>query len=120
MNVKIIYKTNVTDGVLDDLAKEMPVIVSEVMEVAGGKLAILKRDQVALEFSLANKRDTGADIRIMVFARNIDSRTSSESHQANTILEKVVSVLSNSGDIYSVNIRLYFMEIRAAEHFASI
>jgi len=119
MNVRIVYKPHVAEGVLDALAKEMPAIISEIMEVAGGKLAILKRDQVALEFSQANHRDVGADIRIMVHARNINTRTSTESNQATTILEKVVSVLSESGDIYSVNIRLYFMEIRAAEHSAS-
>lgn len=120
MNVRIVYKSNVAESVLDDLAKEMPTIISEILEVAGGKLAILKKDQVALEFTQASPRDTGADIRIMVLARNINPRTSTEVNQANTILEKVVSVLSNSGARYSVNIRMYFMEIRAAEHSASI
>ena len=119
MNVKIVYMPNVTNNVLDDLAREMPVIISEVLEVAGGKLAILKKDQVSLEFSQSNSRDTGADIRIMVYARNIDPRTSTQNNQAKTILEKVVSLVSISGAEYSVNIRIYFMEIRAAEHTVS-
>ena len=119
MNVKIVYMPNVTSTFLDDLAKEMPVIISEVLEVAGGKLAILKKDQVSLEFLQASIRDTGADIRIMVYARNIDPRTSTQNNQAKTILEKIVSLVSKSGAEYSVNIRIYFMEIRAAEHSIS-
>jgi hypothetical protein len=116
MNVKIVYMPNVKSSVLDDLATGLPVIISEVLEVAGGKLAILKRDQVSLEFSQASPRDTGSDIRIMVYARNIDPRTSTENNQAKTILEKVVSLIAKFGSEYSVNTRLYFMEIRAAEH----
>lgn len=116
MNVKIVHMSNVAGSTLDDLASELPVIISEVLEVAGGKLAILKKDQVSLEFSQSSARDTGSDIRIMVYARNIDPRTSTQNNQAKTILEKVVSLISKSGDKYSVNIRLYFMEIRAAEH----
>jgi hypothetical protein len=116
MNVKIVYTPNVSENVLDDLAKEMPTIISEILEVAGGKLAILKRDQVVLEFSLANSRDTGSDIRIMVYARDINPRTSAEDNQAKRILERVNSVIAKSGSEYSTNIRVYFMEIRAAEH----
>jgi hypothetical protein len=116
MNVKIVYMPNVTDNVLDNLAKELPVIISEVMEVAGGKLAILKRDQVSLEFSQASPRDTGSDIRIMIYARDIDPRKSTEHNQAKTILEKILSLKAGSDAEYSVNIRIYFMDIRAAEH----
>lgn len=116
MNVKIVHMPNVTGSMLDDLARELPVIISEVLEVAGGKLAILKRDQVALEFSQASARDTGADIRVMVYARNIDPRTATDINQAKIILERIVSMVAKSGAEYSVNIRLYFMEIRAAEH----
>jgi hypothetical protein len=119
MNVKIVYMSKVTSNVLDDLAREMPVIISEVLEVAGGKLAILKKDQVSLEFSQSSTRDTGADIRIMVYARNIDPRTSTQYNQAKTILERVVTLVTKSGSEFSVNIRIYFMEIKAAEHSVS-
>jgi hypothetical protein len=110
---------NVTDYVLDDLAKGLPGVIAEVMEVAGGNLAILKRDQVALEFSQASPRDVGSDIRIIVYARNIDPRTSAENNQAKIILDKIIPLIANSGVEYSLNIRLYFMEIRAAEHLAA-
>jgi hypothetical protein len=120
LNVKIVYKSNVTAEVLDDLAQELPVIISEVLEVAGGKLAVLKRDQVALEFFQASSRDTGSDIRIMVFARNIDPRTSTVNNQAKIILDRIISLITKSGIEYSVNTRIYFMEIRAAEHSLSI
>jgi hypothetical protein len=118
MNIKIVYMPNVSGEVLDSLAKEFPVIISEVMEVAGGRLAILKRDQVSLEFSQASTRDTGSDIRIMVFSRDIDPRKSSEHSQAQVILERVVPLISKAGSSHSINIRIYFMDIRAAEHTA--
>jgi hypothetical protein len=116
MNVLIINKANVSDGTLDDLASELPAIMSRVLEVRGGNMAILKPEQVSLEFSLASVRDVGADIRIMVFARANDPRTSSENSLAKEILEQVVAVVANSGGNYSVDIRLYLMEIGAAEH----
>lgn len=115
MNVKIVYMPTVASSVLDDVARELPDIISEVLEVAGGKLAILKRDQVALEFSQSSPRDTGSDIRIMVYARNINPRTSTECNQAKIILDKIISLVTRSGTKCSVNVRLYFMEIRAAE-----
>jgi hypothetical protein len=116
MNVSIINKPIVKSNVLDELAKELPAIISEVMEVAGGNWAILKPEQVSLEFSEASPRDIGSDIRIMVYARNIKPRTSSENDQAKTILDKIIKLISKPGEEYSVNVRLYFMEIRAAEH----
>jgi hypothetical protein len=42
MNASIIYKTNVKSNVLDELAKDLPVIIAEVMEVPGGNVARLK------------------------------------------------------------------------------
>jgi len=42
MNATIIHKSKVKDEVLDELATVLPRIISEVLEVAGGKVAILK------------------------------------------------------------------------------
>lgn len=116
MNVSIVNKESVKGGVLDDLARELPVIISEVLEVPGGKLAILKPEQVSLEFSQASARDVGSDIRIMVFARSNDPRASTEKNLAREILEKIVALVARSGENYSLSIRLYLMEIGVAEY----
>ena len=116
MNATIIHKTNVKNAVLDNLAMALPDIISDALELPGGKLAILKPEQVALEFSQASPRDTGSDIKIMVFARNLAQRSSKKKDLAKEILEKVVSLTPKSGEQYSVDIRLYLMEIGAAEH----
>lgn len=116
MNVSIVNKSNVKSEILDELARELPGIISEVLEVPGGKLAILKPEQVSLEFSEANIRDVGSDIRIMVFARSNIPRESKENILANAILEKVIALVCKTCEKYSVSIRLYLMEIGAAEH----
>lgn len=116
MNVSIVYKANLKDSVLDDLARELPVIIAKTLEVPGGRLAIIEPEQVSLEFSQASARDVGPDIRIMVFARSNDPRTSSENDLARAVLEKVVALISGSGEKYSVNTRIYLMEIGVAEH----
>jgi len=115
MNASIIYKTNVTDNVLDALVQELPVIIAEVMEVPGGNLARLKPEQVSLVFSQASSRDIGSDMRIMLFARSNDPRSSTENDRANAILEKVVALNARCGEECSVNVRLYLMEIGTAE-----
>jgi hypothetical protein len=116
MNVLIINKANVKSNVLDELAKELPFIIAGVMEVPGGNLAILKPKQVSLEFSQASPRDVGMDIRIMAFARSNAPRTSTEDLRAKAILDKVIALISKSGEEYSVDVRLYLLEIGAAEH----
>lgn len=116
MNVTIISKSYVKSDVLDTLAKELPEIISGVLEIAGGKLAIIKPEQVALAFSEASSRDVGQDIRIMVFARINVQRVKAKSVHAAEILEEVVSVVARSGEQYSVNVRVYFTEIGMAEH----
>jgi hypothetical protein len=116
MNVSIITKPNVESSVLDELAKELPAIIAEVMQVPGGNLALLKPKQVSLEFSTASLRDIGSDIRIKVFARSNDPRTLTENDRAKAILEKVTAVIATSGEECSVDIRLYLMEVGAAEH----
>lgn len=115
MNASIIYKPNVNASVLDGLSKELPVIIAQTMEVPGGNVARVKPEQISLEFSEANIRDVGADIRVMVFARNNDPRISTENDRAKAILDKVVTLSTNSGEECSVDIRLYLMEIGAAE-----
>ncbi len=115
MNATIIHKTNVKGEVLDELAAVLPSIISEVLEVAGGKVAILKPQQVLLEFSEASKRDVGADIRVMLFARSNASRTSHENDLARSILEKIISLIAKNGEDYSIDVRLYLMEVGAAD-----
>lgn len=116
MNVSIVYKSNVKSEILDDLSRELPVIFSDVLEVPGGKLAILRPEQVSLQFSQASARDVGPDIRVMVFARTNIPRTSTKNNLTKEILKKVIALVTTSGEKYSVNIRLYLMEIGAAEH----
>ena len=120
MNASIISKPNVKDNALDSLATELPVIISGVLDVPGGNLAKLKPDQVSLEFSLASPRDVGSDIRIMVYARRNDPRIFKKNERAKTMLEKVVALVNKPGEEYSIDIRVYFMEIGAAEHALSM
>ena len=120
MNASIINKPNVKDSVLDDLATELPAIIADVVGVPGGNVAVIKPEQVSLRFSQASKRDVGADIRIMLFAKNNDPRKSTENQRAKGILEKVLAVVAKSGAEYSVDIRMYLMEIGTAEHALSM
>jgi len=119
MNAMIVHKINVKSSVMDALAKELPDIISDALELPGGKLAILKPEQVALEFSEASPRDTGSDIKIMLFARNLILRSSNDKELANKILENVVLLTTKLGDEYSIDVRLYLVEIGAAEHSLS-
>ena len=120
MNVSIISKLNVNSNVLDELAKELPVIIAKATEVPGGNVAIVKPEQISMEFSQASPRDSGSDIRIIVLARNNNPRISTENARAQEILEKVTALITKSGEEYSVDIRLYLMEVGAAEHSRSI
>ena len=117
MNVEIIHKVNVTDAVLNRLADKLPSIVSSFLEVPGGKLAILKPEQISLQFSLASARDIGSDVRIIVLARSVGPRTSAENKLAAAILDQVVALLGAiGGEKFSVTVRLYLTEIGAAEY----
>lgn len=116
MNVSIVTKSNVTSEVLDTLSKELPAIISGLLEVPGGYMALLKPEQVSLKFSQASIRDVGSDIRIKILASSNEPRLSSKHTLARDILEKVVSSFSKFAEEYSVDIRLYFMEIGVAEH----
>src|ERR1044072_7886221 len=111
MNVEIIYKDNVDGVVLDGLAAKLPSIISSLLEVPGGKLAILKPEQISLQFTLASARDIGTDLRIIVLARSIGPRTPAENKLAKGILDQVVALLGTMGDNLSVTIRLYLTEI---------
>ena len=116
MNVEVIHKANVTDAVLDGLASKLPSLISGLLEVPGGKLAVLKPEQICLHFSLASARDTGPALRINVLARSITPRTSVENKLAKAILEQVVALIGSKGAKCSVTIRLYLTEIGAAEY----
>ena len=119
MNAAIIHKECVKSSVLDELAKQLPAIIAEVMQVPGGHLAMLQPKQVSLEFTLASPRDIGSDLRIIIFARSNDPRTATENDRAEAILEKVISLIVNTDEKYSVDIRLYLMEIGTAERSLS-
>lgn len=116
MNARILSSRNVDEGMLDTLAREMPAIIAGVLDVPGGNLARLKPAQVSLEFSQASLRDVGSDIRIMLYAKRNDPRISTENERAKAILDKILALADNQGKDYSINVRLYFMEIGAAEH----
>jgi hypothetical protein len=116
MNAAIVHKANVKSGVLDAFATGLPGIISDSLEVAGGKVAILRPEQVLLEFSQASLRDVGPDIRILLFARRNSTRSTHENALARSILEKVVALIANFDEEHSVDVRLYLMEIGAAEH----
>jgi hypothetical protein len=45
MSASIINKPNVKSSVLDELAKGLPAIIAEVMQVPGGNMALLKPRQ---------------------------------------------------------------------------
>lgn len=119
MNSTVVHKINVKSSVLDELAKELPDIISNALELPGGRAAILKPEQVALEFTEASARDTGSDIKIMIFGRNLILRSSNKKELAKEILEKVVLLSTNPGDEYSIDVRLYLIDIGAAEHSPS-
>jgi hypothetical protein len=119
MNVSIVSKQIVKSNVLDQLAKGIPSIISGVLEIPGGRLAILKPEQISLVFTQASIRDVGSDIRIMVFARSNDPRSSSENELAKEILEKSVALIKESGEEYSFDVRLYLVEIGAAKYFST-
>jgi len=116
MNVSVVTKSHVTSEALDILAKELPAIISGLLEVPGGYMALLKPEQVSLEFLQASLRDVGSDIRIKILASSNEPRLSSKQTLAREILEKVISLLSKFAEHYSVDIRLYLMEIGVAEH----
>jgi len=120
MNAIVINRPNVRSSVLDDLARALPSIIADVTQVPGGKMAIVKPEQVSLQFTEASVRDVGSDIRIMVFARSNDPRTATENEMAKEILDKVLALVTMTGEAYSANIRLYLMEIGAAEYSPSL
>ena len=115
MNARIIHKSNVSDVVLDELSKELPSIIAEVMTVPGGNLAMLRSEQVALEFSEASRRDIGSDIRIILFARSNHPRKSTENDRAKLILDRISILVAEAAEQYSIDIRIYLMEIGIAE-----
>lgn len=116
MNVTIIIKPDVKNGTLDDLSRELPAIISKIMHVPGGRMAIVRPQEVYLHFCQASVRDIGSDIKVEVFARSNDSRTSAEDDLAREALDRITSVIRNSGEDYSVDIRIYLMEIGAANY----
>lgn len=115
MNVEIIHKANVTDAVLDCLAENLPTTISRLLEVPGGKVAVLKPEQISLQFSPASSRDIGSDIRILVLARSIRPRTTAENKLAKELLDDILSLIDGRGGKCSVTVRLYLTEIGAAE-----
>lgn len=116
MNATIVHKAHVKSSVLDNLAMALPGIIADALELPGGKLAIVKPEQVSLEFIQASPRDVGSDIKIMVFAKNLAPRSTQEKDLAREILEKVVLLTTKPGEEYSIDTRLYLMIVGVAEH----
>ncbi len=119
MNATIIHKENVTDSLLDNLAKSLPGILADTLEAPGGRAAIVKPEQISLEFSKASPRDVGSDIKIMIFARELPSRASREKEMAKKILESVVSLPTKPGETHTIDVRLYLMVVGVAEYIES-
>jgi hypothetical protein len=119
MNASIISKPIVKASMLDVLARELPVIIAGVLDVPGGNLARIRPEQVSLEFCQASLRDVGPNIRIMVYARRNEPRALTENERAKAILEKVMELIAKTGEEHSIDIRLYLMEIGAAQHSLS-
>ena len=116
MNVTIIHKPHVKGIVLDELSRELPAIVADVMQVPGGNVAIVRPEQVSLEFSEASPRDVGSDIRLKLYARSNNLRSSTGNDRAKSILEKIIALIARFDEECSVDIRLYLMEVGAAEN----
>ncbi len=114
MNASIVYKSHVEDVALDMLAEKLPAAIAAILEVPGGNLAKVKPEQISLIFSQASTRDVGSDVRVMIFARKNDPRISTENDRARGLHEKVVDLISTCNENYSVDIRLYLMEIGAS------
>lgn len=114
MNVMIITKAEVSSETLDVLSRELPAIIAGVLEVPGGYLALLKPEQISLEFRQASLRDSGADIRLMVFARSNAPRSETEQTLVRNILDRLSATLEAPGRAYSLDVRLYLLEIGAA------
>lgn len=118
MNSEIICKSRVKEEVLDCLAAELPTVIANAMIVPGGHLAMVKPEQIALEFIQASSRDTGPDIRIKVFARKNTPRELTEHERAQSILTKTISLVNQTGNDYSMDVRIYLMDIGTAEYTA--
>jgi hypothetical protein len=119
MNVTIVSKQNVTNSALDLLAAELPAIIAGELDVPGGNLARIRPEQISIHFSPASSRDVGADLKIMAFAKRNDPRISTENERARKILEKLLALSGNPLNAYSIDIRLYFLEIGSAEQVIS-
>ena len=115
MNVTIVHQKNVSETLLDDMAKALPGILADTLEVAGGRAAIVKPEQVSLEFIQASHRDSGSDIKLMIFAKELPSRAAREKEMAKKIIDSIVSLPTKPGDNYTIDVRLYLMVIGAAE-----
>jgi hypothetical protein len=116
MNATIIHKTIVSESVLDNLANALPGIIADALELPGGKMAIVKPEQLALHFTQASKRDVGSDIKIMIFARNLLMRSAGEKEPAKDILDSVVALSSKPGEEHSIDVRVYLAAINKSEH----
>jgi hypothetical protein len=115
MNTTITHRANVSDAVLDDLAKALPGILADTLEAPGGRAAIVKPDQISLVFSQASARDIGSDIKIMIFAKELPSRASREKEMANKILDAIMQLPSKPGDAHKIDVRLYLLIVGVAE-----
>ena len=113
MNISVKYNPIVSNSLLDQLSNELPRIISETMDT--GYVVRVRPEQISLAFSPSTTRDTGADIKIIVFAQKNEPRISTKDERAKMILDKVIALNAEFGGNCSIDVRLYLMEIGAAE-----
>ena len=108
----IFHQEIVSDGVLDQLQANLPAIISEVLRVPGGNMALLEAEQISLHFIEASRRDVAKNIHVLIYAGLNEPRQTDRTNRAKKIREEIVALI---GDEYTVDVRLYLQYIGAGE-----
>lgn len=89
--VQIKYKEGVvSEDVLEQLTLNLQGIIAAELSISG---AVLSQDDVTLEFSEANKRDIGPDLRILTLAHDYPERVENSTEHAHQIRRKVKKLI---------------------------
>jgi len=108
----IFHQEIVPDGVLDQLQANLPGIISEVLRVPGGNVALLEAEQISLHFIEASRRDVAKNIHVLIYAGLNEPRRSDRTNRADRIREEIVALIGNE---YTVDVRIYLQFIGGAE-----
>jgi hypothetical protein len=108
----IFHQEIVSDGVLDQLQANLPAIISEVLRVPGGNMALLEAEQISLHFIEASRRDVAKNIHVLIYAGLNEPRQTDRTNRAKKIREEIVALIGNE---YTVDVRLYLQYIGGAE-----